>query len=140
VASDRPSKESRPSDGARDALLINLADNEADATDWRAPIINYLHNPSFRTDMNVRRTTFKYVLVDDELYRQIVDDVLLRCLGMDDVILVMAEVHEGICGAHQLAPKMKWLLRRSRFYWHDMVADCFKYYKKCQVCQKFDGM
>jgi hypothetical protein len=38
--------------------------------------------------MNVRRTTFKYVLVDDELYRQIVDDVLLRCLGLDDVILL----------------------------------------------------
>jgi hypothetical protein len=65
-----------------------LADNEADATDWRARIINYLHNPSFRTYMNVRRTTFKYVLVDDELYRQIVDDVLLRCLGLDDVILL----------------------------------------------------
>jgi hypothetical protein len=52
----------------------------------------------------------------------------------------MAEVHEGICGTHQSAPKMKWLLRRSGFYWPNMIADCFKYYKGCQVCQKFGDL
>jgi hypothetical protein len=96
-------------------LLVDSADNEADAIDWRAPIINYLRNPNVRTDRNVRRTTFKYVLMSDELYRRTVNDVLLKCLGPGDAILAMAEVHEGICGTHQLAPKMKWLLRRSGF-------------------------
>jgi hypothetical protein len=52
----------------------------------------------------------------------------------------MAEVHEGICGTHQSAPKMKWLLRRSGFYWPNMIDDCFKYYKGCQVCQKFGDL
>jgi hypothetical protein len=52
----------------------------------------------------------------------------------------MAEVHERICGTHQLAPKMKCLLRRSGFYWPNMIADCFKYYKGCQVCQKFSDI
>jgi hypothetical protein len=52
----------------------------------------------------------------------------------------MAEAHEGICGTHQSAPKMKWLLRRSGFYWPNMIADCFKYYKGCQVYQKFDDL
>jgi hypothetical protein len=61
-------------------------------------------------------------------------------LGSDDAILAIAEVHEGICGTHQLAPKMKWLLRRSGFYWPNMIADYFKYYKGCQVCQKFDDL
>jgi hypothetical protein len=96
-------------------LLVDSADNEADAIDWRAPIINYLRNPNVRTDRNVRRTTFKYVLMSDELYRRTVNDVLLKCLGPGDAILAMAEVHEGICGTHQLAPKMKWLLRSSGF-------------------------
>jgi hypothetical protein len=58
-------------------------------------------------DRNVRRTVFKYVLVNDELYHRTVNDVLLKCLGLDDAILAMAEVHEGICGTHQSAPKMK---------------------------------
>jgi hypothetical protein len=137
---DRPSEDFGLSGVAREVLLIDLADDEVDASDWRKPIINYLQNPNIRTDKNIRRTTFKYVLMSDELYRRIVNDVLLKCLGPDDAILAMAEVHEGICGTHQSAPKMKWLLRRSGFYWPNMVADCFKYYKGCQVCQKFGDL
>jgi hypothetical protein len=91
-------------------------------------------------DKNIRRTTFKYVLMSDELYCRTVNDILLKCLSPDDAILAMAEVHEGICGTHQSAPKMKWLLRRSGFYWPNMIADCFKYYKGCQVCQKFGDL
>jgi hypothetical protein len=46
-----------------------------------------------------------------------VDDLLLKCLDSDQTKVTMGEVHEGICGTHQLAPKMKWLLRRGGFYW-----------------------
>jgi hypothetical protein len=58
---------SGPSDGTRSILSINLADNAADASDWKAPIINYLCNLSIRMDNNVRCTTFKYILIEDEL-------------------------------------------------------------------------
>jgi hypothetical protein len=126
---DCSSKEFGPSNSIRNISLINLTKNADDAIDWRMSIINYLHNPSGRTDRNVQRTTFKYNLIDNELYRRTTGDVLLKCLGLDDAILVMVEVHEGICGTHQLAPKMKWLLRRSVFYWPNMIINCFKYYK-----------
>jgi hypothetical protein len=53
--------------------------------------------------------------MDDEIYHQTINDVLLKCLSPDDAILAMAEVHEGIYGTHQSTPKMKWLLRRSGF-------------------------
>jgi IS30 family transposase len=49
----------------------------------------------------------------------------------------MWEVHEGICGTHQLAHKMKWLLCHAGFYWPTMLNDCFRYYKGCESCQKF---
>jgi hypothetical protein len=135
---DRSGAGSGPSVVARGVLLIESADNKAD--EWRTPIIDYLRNPSVRTSKNVRRTTFKYVLMSNELYRRTVDDILLKCLGPSDAILAMAEVHEGICGTHQSAPKMKWLLRRAGFYWPNMIADYFKYYKGCQVCQKFGDL
>jgi hypothetical protein len=134
VGSDRPGKESRPSDGTRDISFVNSATNTADVADWRAPIMKYLRNPRVRINKNVRRTTFKYILVDNKLYRRTIDDVLLKFLGPNDAILAMTEVHKGICGTHQSAPKMKWLLRRSDFYWPDMIVDCFKYYRGCQVC------
>jgi hypothetical protein len=137
---DRPSRDSGLSGVSRKVLLIDSVDNEADASDWRTPITNYLRNPNIRIDKNIRHTTLKYVLMSDELYRRTFNDVLLKCLGPDDAILAMAEVHDGICGTQQSAPKMKWLLRRSGFYWPNMIADCFKYYKGCQVCQKFGDL
>jgi hypothetical protein len=91
-------------------------------------------------DRNVWRIAFNYALMNDELYHQTINDVLLKCLGPDDAILAMDEVHEGICGTHQSTLKMKWLLRRSGFYWPNMITDCFKYYKACQVCQKFGDL
>jgi hypothetical protein len=84
----------------------------------------------------VQRWALKFVLDDGELYRWTVDDLLLKCLDPDQARLDMAEVHEGICGTHQSAPKMKWLLRRACFYWPTMIADCFRYYKGCEECQK----
>jgi hypothetical protein len=49
----------------------------------------------------------------------------------------MGVVHEGICGTHQSAHKIKWLLRRAGFYWSTMLNDCFRYYKSWESCQKF---
>jgi hypothetical protein len=80
--------------------------------------------------------TEKFILDGNELYRWTVDDFLLKCLGPDQARLAMAEVHEGICGTHQSAPKMKWLLRRACFYWPTTIADCFRYHKGCEERQK----
>jgi hypothetical protein len=78
--------------------------------------------------------------MNDELYRRTVNDIQLKCLGPNDAILAMAEVHEGICGTHQSVLKMKWLLQTSGFYWPNMIDDCFKYYKGCHVCQTFGDL
>jgi hypothetical protein len=50
------------------------------------------------------------------------------------------EVHDGICGAHQSAYKMNWLLQRAGFYWPAMMDDCIKYQKGCEACQKFGNI
>jgi hypothetical protein len=63
------SKESEPSDDTRNITLINSVNNTTDAIYWRTPIINYLHNSNEKADENIQRTTFKYILIDNELYR-----------------------------------------------------------------------
>ena len=35
---------------------------------------------------------------------------------------------------------MKLLLRRAGFYWPTMMADCFRYYKGCEECQRFGNI
>jgi len=87
----------------------------AEAQDWRVPLISYLRDPGRGAERNIRRLAFKYVLIDDEFYRRTAEDLLLKCLDSDQARVAMGEVHEGICGTHQSAPKMKWLLRRAGF-------------------------
>ena len=36
--------------------------------DWRVPIITYLRDSGRGAERNIQRLTFKYILVDDELY------------------------------------------------------------------------
>ena len=104
----------------------------ADLEDWRTRLLRYLRDPNAKIDKDVRWSAFKYALHNDELYQRTAEDLLLKCLGSDQSRVAVGEVHKGIYGMHQSAPKMKWLLRRASFYWSTMVADCFCYYKGCE--------
>jgi hypothetical protein len=84
--------------------------------DWKTPLVHYLGNPGHIADRKVQRQALKYVMLDNTLYRQTIDGLLLKCLGSDQPKIATGEVHEGICGTHQSAHKMKWLLRRAGFY------------------------
>ena len=54
--------------------------------------------------------------------------------------MLTGEVHEGICGAHQSAYKMKWVIRRFGYFWPTILEDCFEYYKGCQDYQRFGNI
>jgi hypothetical protein len=84
--------------------------------DWRTLLVHYLENPGHIANRKVRRQASKYVMHDNTLYRRPIDGLLLKCLGSDQSKIAVGEVHEGICGTHQSAHKMKWLLRRAGFY------------------------
>jgi hypothetical protein len=82
----------------------------------------------------------KYTLLDDDLYQRTIGGVLLKCLDEKQAKVAVREVHDGICGAHQSAHKMNWLLRRARFYWPTMMDDCIKYQRGCEACQTFGNI
>jgi hypothetical protein len=65
---------------------------------------------------------------------------LVKCLNQEEAKVVMGEIHEGVCGAHQSAHKMKWMIRRAGYFWMTMLEDCFRYYKGCQDCQWFGNV
>jgi hypothetical protein len=71
------------------------------------------------------------------MFYRTLEGLLLKCLGPVESNRLLHEVHEETCGTHQSAHKMKWLIRRSGYYWPTMLEDCFKYYKGCQACQRF---
>ena len=108
-----------------------------DVNDWRMAIVGYLRDPSQLTDRKIRRQALKYVLIDETLYRRTIEGLLLRCLGPEESKVATGEVHDGLCGTHQSAHKMKWMLRKLGYFWPTMLEDCFEYYKGCQGCQRF---
>jgi hypothetical protein len=63
-------------------------------------------------------------MLDNTLYCRTIDGLLLKFLGPDQSRIVSGEVHEGICGTHQPAHKIKWLFHRGGFYWPIMLNDC----------------
>lgn len=69
------------------------------------------------------------------MYRHTMNRLLLRCLNIDEAILVMADIYEGICDAHQAGIKMRWLLRRHKYFWPSITQDCIDYEKGCISCQ-----
>ena len=100
--------------------------------DWRADIFNYLKDSARGAPRRIRLKAMKYVLIGDDMFYKTLKGLLLKCLGPSELNRLLHEVHEGACGTHQLAHKMKWLIRRSGYYWPSMLEDCFKYYKACQ--------
>jgi hypothetical protein len=65
-----------------------------DPDDWRTPLVRYLENPGHIAERKVRRQALKYVMFDNTIYRRIIDDLLLKCLGLDRSKIAMGEIHE----------------------------------------------
>jgi len=110
------------------------------ADDWRKEIIDYLKDPSRKVERRVRFQATKYVLLEEELYYRTIDGVLLKCLGDDESRSLMGEIHERSEWSTPIGFKMKWMIRRNRYYWPTILEDCFKHFKGCQGCQKFGNV
>jgi hypothetical protein len=102
----------------------------------RLPLLKCIRDPGKTTDKKIKWQVLKYTLIDDELYWRTFDGVLLKCLGEEEARVAVQKVHDGICGVHQSAYKMNWLLQRAGFYWPTMMDDFVKYQKGCKACQR----
>ncbi|XP_050876091.1 uncharacterized protein LOC127079763 [Lathyrus oleraceus] len=109
-------------------------------SDWRRPLVDYLRNLVGSTNRKIKYRAFSYVLVNDELFKKIVEGVLLKCLGESEAYVAVSSTHSGACGAHQAGLKMKWLLMRLGVYWPSMLKDCIEFAKGCQECQLHGGI
>ncbi|KAM2617512.1 hypothetical protein TB1_033897 [Malus domestica] len=93
-------------------FILDVMVLETEIKEWRSPIIHHLKDPSSPTSKKNRQQETTYVLWAENLLRKTPDGLLLKCLGQEESMRVMAKVHEEVCGAHQVGMKMRWLLRR----------------------------
>jgi hypothetical protein len=111
---------------------------EVGKEDWRSPIISNLRSPNGCTNNALKLKARRYVLMEEDefLFKCGADGILLKCISTKEAIQVMAEVHEGICGAHQSEIKMKWLIHRYGYYWPKILKECIKYAHGCEAYKK----
>jgi hypothetical protein len=79
----------------------------------------------------------KYVLIGNDIFYKTLEGLLLKCLGPTEANRLLHEVHEGACGTHQSAYKMKWLIRRSGYYCPTMLEDSFKYVRHVKGSERY---
>ena len=88
-----------------------------------------MKDPSKKVDRQIRFQAIKYVLLEEDLYYRMIDGVLLKCIDKEEAKVLMGEIHEGVCGSHQSAYKMKWVIRRNGYFWPTIPEDCSRIIK-----------
>ncbi len=84
--------------------------------DWRQPLINYLKDPNSRVDYKIKKKALSYCLLDEQLYKKTTEEVILKCLGAEEALVVMGETHEGLCGAHLTERTLRWSIWHLGYY------------------------
>ncbi|XP_048613220.1 uncharacterized protein LOC125587118 [Brassica napus] len=109
-------------------------------TDWRKELIDYLAEGLLPTEKwdarRLKRRSAHYVVMDGELHRWTATKVLLKCISGEETRLVMAETHEGAAGNHSGGRALALKVKNLGFYWPTMNADCERYVRKCDKCQR----
>ncbi|KAG9458868.1 hypothetical protein H6P81_003376 [Aristolochia fimbriata] len=120
-----------------ESLPISASQNQTE--DWREPITNFLRHNTLPVDLRdrvqSRRVAPRYVFINEVLYRRSYEGLLLRCLSKEEGQQVLKETHSGICGAHQVGPKLHLQVKRLGYYWPSMLRDAIEMARTCKQCQ-----
>lgn len=105
------------------------------------PIFQYIKDGTLPVDKSEARKikiiAVKYYMLDGELYRRSYIRPLLRCLGPESALKVVAEMHEEHCGNHSTGRSSSKRIMLQEIYWPTLLKDSKKHVKECDKCQKF---
>ncbi|VFQ74727.1 unnamed protein product [Cuscuta campestris] len=108
---------------------------------WMYDLMEYLTDGSLpEQDDRARKVKLRaprFQMLDGKLYKRAFGGPLLRCLTNREAERVIAEVHEGVCAAHQMSRTLSQRIILLGYYWPTIVQDCERYVQKCRTCQVF---
>eukprot|EP00253_Pinus_taeda_P022767 PITA_22767 len=120
---------------------ISIIDSESQYAD----LIFYLKNGyappnlSYKRKRAIRLKAKKFTIIDDVLFRQYYDSVLLRCLEKPEAQKVLQELHDGPAGGHFGADTTTHKVIHAGYYWPTLFRDAHEYVRKCRNCQTPSG-
>ena len=95
---------------------------EPDGNHWYHDILRYIKDqqyPKLANDNDkrtLRRLAMRFFLDKDILYKKGKDQILLRCVDVNEAKKIVHEIHEGVCGTHASGHVMARQIMRAGYY------------------------
>jgi hypothetical protein len=109
----------------QDLMVIDKVEQEP-VYDWMHLIKMFIENQPLSDD-NVEveciaRKSKQYHLIDDILFRWGVNDMMMKCISIEEGILLLKDIHNGICGSHSSWHSIIDKSLRHGFYWPSILG------------------
>ncbi|XP_064963219.1 uncharacterized protein LOC135611400 [Musa acuminata AAA Group] len=106
------------------AISVSAVSTADARTTWVQEMLRFKRDEILSADeasaRRIRRTQAWHSEVNERLYKRSFSHPLLRCLGPEEAQMVLAEVHEGICGEHIVGRTLAYKILRQGYYWPTM--------------------
>jgi hypothetical protein len=123
-----------------DLIIIDGAEQQPEI-DWMSHIKAYLDNQPISYDNaeieRITRKSIMYHLINEVLYKQGVNDMMMKCISKDECIQLLREIHSGVCGVHSSWRYIVGKAFRHGFYWSTAKDDAMEIVAKCKKFQFF---
>jgi hypothetical protein len=86
---------------------------------------------------HIARKSRIYHLIDEVLYRQDVNGMMMRCISKEEGSQLLRDIHSGVYGAHSSWRSIVGKVFRHGFYWPIAKYDVIEIVIKCKDCQFF---
>jgi ribonuclease HI len=132
-------KEAEPSEDT--GFMVIDGPDQQSGCDWVSQIRSYLENRPLADDnAEIERITRKsrmYHLIDEVLYRQGANGMMMRCISKGEAIQLFRDIHSGVCGAHSSWRSIVGKTFRHGFYYPTAKDDAMEIITKCRDYQFF---
>ena len=80
-----------------------------------------------------------FTIIDDVLFKQNYDSILLRFLEKPEAQKVLQELHDGTTGGHYGADTTAHKIIHAGYYWPTLFKDTHEYIRRFKSCQTSSG-
>lgn len=103
------------------------------------PLIQYLRTgqvpPTSHAARSLRMKAAHYALHNGVLYKKGYLEPWLRCVGPNQALYVLQELHHGSCGSHAGARTLAQKAIRTGYFWPSIYRDADRLVRSCKQCQ-----
>src|SRR3954451_23204177 len=109
--------------------------------EWSKAIMAYLKDGVLPDqELEARKVLMKskaYTIINNELYKRSVTDVLQRCVDPAEGQEILREIHQGECVHHASSRALVAKAFKHGFYWPTALRNAEDLVKKCNGCHRY---